>query len=159
MLSKQTLALFKALPQQALGGTYGDVFWSLMPSTVYVATTELPCTVYVANPTDEDREYMLSLAVWRDGSVITEYTVRVDDLVWFPVDADSVISLPGALVVGYSDAALVMSLFERERGEVVDVVSVALTSSVSAGLPENLKGHHLYLRFQDTLLETQLVLV
>ncbi len=135
MLSKQTLALFKALPQQALGGVYGDVFWNLMPSTIYVAGTELPCTVYVANPTDEDREYMLSIAVWRNGSVITEYSVRVDNIVWFPVDADSVISLPGALVVGYSDVALVMSLYEREQGDVVDVVSVALTSTGAAGLP------------------------
>ena len=135
MLSKRTLALYKALPQQSLGGAYGDVFWNLMPSTVYVARTELPCIIYIANPTDEDREYMLSMAISRAGSVITEYAVRVDELVWFPVEANSAISLPGALVVDYSDVALVMSLYEREQNEVVDVVSVALTSVGTAGLP------------------------
>ena len=134
MLSRQTLS--RVSPQQALGGVYGDVFWNLMPATAYVAGTELPCTVYVANPTDEDREYMLSLAISRAGAVVTEYPIRVDDLVWFPVEANSVISLPGSLVVGYSDAALIMSLYEREQNEVVDVVSVALTTTGTSGLPQ-----------------------
>jgi len=135
-LDNQALVRYKARSQQVLGGTYGDVFWSLLPSMVYVAGTELPCTVYVANPTDTDREYMLSLAITRAGELVTEYPVRVDDLTWFPVDAESVISLPGALVIGYSDVALVMSLYEREQNSVVDTVNTALTTTGTSGLPE-----------------------
>jgi len=135
MLSRQTLSLLKASPQQALGGVYGDVFWNLLPSMAYVAGAELPCIVYVANPTDEDREYMLALTVSSAGSVITKYPVRVDEVTGFPVDANSVISLPGALVVGYSDVALTMSLYEKEENEVVDTVSTALTTAGTSGLP------------------------
>ena len=134
-MDSQAIIRYKTRSQQVLGGAYGDIFWNLMPSTIYVAGTELPCIVYVANPTDEDREYMLSLSILRDGAVVTEYPVRVDVLVWFPVEANSVISLPGALVVGYSDVGLVMSLYEKEQNGVVDTVSVALTTAGTSGLP------------------------
>jgi len=135
MLNRQALVYLKALPQVLGGGVYGDVFWDLMPSIVYVPGTELPCIAYVANPTDEDREYMLALTVSSGGTTITEYTIKVDDLTWFPVEANSVVSLPGALVLGYSDVALTMSLYEKEQNKVVDTVSTALTTTGTSGLP------------------------
>ncbi|GAH17057.1 unnamed protein product [marine sediment metagenome] len=136
MLNKQALAFLKTSPQTLGGGVYGDVFWNLMPSVMYVPGTELPCTVYVANPTDEDREYMLALVISSGGTTIAEYPIRVDDETWFPVEANSVVSLPGALLLGYSDVALTMSLYEKEQNKVVDTVSTALTTTGTSGLPE-----------------------
>ena len=136
MLNKLALAQLKASPQVLGGGVYGDVFWNLMPSIVYVPGTELPCIAYVANPTDEDREYMLALTISSGGETITEYPIKVDDLTWFPVEANSVVSLPGALVLGYSDIALTMSLYEKEQNKVVDTVSTALTTTGTSGLPD-----------------------
>ncbi len=136
MLNKLALAQLKASPQVLGGGVYGDVFWNLMPSIVYVPGTELPCIAYVANPTDEDREYMLALTISSAGETIAEYPIKVDDLTWFPVEANSVVSLPGALVLGYSDVALTMSLYEKEQNKVVDTVSTALTTTGTSGLPD-----------------------
>jgi len=136
MLNRLALAQLKASPQAIGGGVYGDVFWNLMPSLVYVPGTELPCTVYVANPTDEDREYMLALVLSSGGAAIAEYPIKVDDLTWFPVEANSVIGLPGALLLGYSDVALTMSLYEREQNEIIDTVSTALTTTGTSGLPD-----------------------
>lgn len=136
MLNKLALAQLKALPQTLGGGVYGDVFWNLMPSITYVPGTELPCTVYVANPTDENREYMLALVISSAGETIAEYPIRVDDETWFPVEANSVVGLPGALLLGYSDVALTMSLYEKEQNEIIDTVSTALTTMGTSGLPE-----------------------
>lgn len=136
MLNKQALAYLKTSPQVLGGGVYGDVFWDLMPSVMYVPGTELPCIAYVANPTDEDREYMLALTLSSAGETIIEYPIKVDDLTWFPVEANSVVSLPGALVLGYSDVALTMSLYEKEQNKVVDTVSTALTTTGTSGLPD-----------------------
>jgi len=135
MLNRQALAQLKASPQVLGGGVYGDVFWNLMPAVMYVPGTELPCTVYVANPTDENREYMLALVISSAGETIAEYPIRVDDETWFPVEANSVIGLPGALLLGYSDVALTMSLYEKEQNEIIDTVSTALTTAGTSGLP------------------------
>lgn len=122
------------LPQQ-LAGKYGDVFWDLTPVVVYVANSEIFCHVYVANPTDTDREYMLVLVLLRGGVSLAEYPVLVDELVWFPVEAETVISLPGALLLGYSDVVLTINLYEKEQNKVVDSASIVLTTSGTTGLP------------------------
>lgn len=119
----------------SLVGEYGDVFWSLTPSVVYVAGTELYVRIYAANPTDIDREYMLMAQVSSAGQVITEFPVKVDEGTWFEVEAGSVVSLPGVLLVGYTDVALTLNLYEKEQNDVVDSVSTALTSAGTAGLP------------------------
>ncbi len=119
----------------SLVGEYGDVFWSLTPSVVYVAGTELFVRVYVANPTDVDREYMLIASVLSAGQVVSEFPITVDEMTWFTVEADNVVALPGAVRIGYTDAALTLNLYEREQNEIVDSVSTALTSAGTAGLP------------------------
>ena len=121
--------------QTELAGAYGDIFWSLPPSMSYVPGSEIHCRIYVANPTDEERQYMLAAALSRDGQVIDEFTVKVDDLAWFSLDAASVISLPGALRLDYSDCAMTVSLYEKETGQVTDSVSTTLTSQGTANLP------------------------
>lgn len=122
--------------QQAdLVGDYGDIFWNLSPSMTYVAGSEICCRFYVANPTDVDRQYMMMASLSRNGEVIDEFTIRVDEAAWFTVEANNVVSLPGALVLDYSDAALTVNLYERETGEITDSVSTALTSAGTANLP------------------------
>jgi len=115
---------------------YGDIFWDLFPVLAYVPGTEIPCIIYVANPTDTDRVYMISAALIRDGETLVEYPIRVDNVTEFPVEANSVISLPGSLVMAFSDCALTLNLYEKEQNEVVDSVSAALTSTGTAGLPD-----------------------
>ena len=121
--------------QASLVGEYGDVFWNLPPSMVYMAGSEIHCRIYVANATDIDREYLLMAALARNGQVINEFPIRVDEAAWFSVQANSVVSLPGALVLDYSDAVLTVNLYERETNEVTDSVSTALTSAGTANLP------------------------
>lgn len=115
---------------------YGDIFWSLSPALVYVPGTEISCIIYVANPTDIDRTYMISAALTTGGATLIEYPIRVDNITEFPVEANSVISLPGSMVMAYSDCALTLRLYEKEQNEVVDTVSAALTTVGAANLPD-----------------------
>jgi hypothetical protein len=122
--------------QQAdLVGEYGDIFWSLSPALAYVAGSEIHCRIYVANVTNVDRSYMMMATLSRDGEVIEEFPIKVDDAVWFSVEANNVVSLPGSLVLGYTDAALTVNLYEKETNEITDSVSTALTSQGTANLP------------------------
>lgn len=119
----------------SLVGEYGDVFWSLTPSVMYVAGTELFVRIYVGNPTDVDREYMLMVLVSRAGRTITEFPIKVDDGTWFEVGVGSVVNLPGVLKVGYTDVALSLNLYEKEQNDIVDSVSTGLSSVGTAELP------------------------
>jgi len=118
-----------------LVGDYGDVFWTLEPSLMYVAGTEIFVRIYVANPTDTDREYMLMAVASSGDQELSEFTVKVDDKSWFEVEAESVISLPGALVVDYTDVALTLYLYERSTGKITDSVATALSSRGTEYLP------------------------
>lgn len=127
----------KALQVRAasLVGEYGDLFWSLEPSLLYAAGTEVFARIYVANVTDVDREYMLMAKITRGENVLSEFVVKVDDMAWFEVEANNVITLPGSLTAAYSDAALTLELYERLTGEVTDSVSTALYSQGTQYLP------------------------
>ena len=123
-------------PQQAsLVGDYGDIFWNLFPSISYAAGGEIHCRMYIANPTDVDREYMMMAKLTRGSEVLSEFPVKVDEAAWFSVEANNVVTLPGALVLNYTDCVLTVSLYERETNEVTDSVSTALTSAGTANLP------------------------
>ena len=111
-----------------MGGELGNIFWDPPPWIVYSAGYDLGCTIYVANPTDVDREYMMMASLTRNGEVVSEFPIRVDEAAWFSVEANNVVNLPGALVLDYTDAALTVSLYERETNEITDSVSTALTS-------------------------------
>jgi hypothetical protein len=118
-----------------LVGELGDIFWSLPPALTYVAGSEIHCRIYVANPTDVDRNYMMMARLSRGDEVLAEFPIKVDQAAWFPVEAGSVISLPGALVLSYSDVALTVYLYEEETNEITDMVSTALSSAGTAQLP------------------------
>lgn len=117
-----------------LAGTYGDVFWTMEPVMVYVAGSEIYARIYVGNPTDTDREYMLMASVSRIGVLITEFPIKVDDGTWFDVEAGNVVSLPGALEVAYTDVVLTLNLYERVQNDIVDSVASSLISA-GIGLP------------------------
>ena len=118
-----------------LVGDYGDIFWNLPPSMSYVAGSEIHCRIYVANPIDIDREYMIMAALSRGGEILSEFPIKVDEAVWFLVEANNVVSLPGALFLDYSDVALTLNLYERVTDDITDSVSAALTSAGTANLP------------------------
>jgi len=118
-----------------LVGEYGDLFWSLEPSLMYVAGTEIFVRIYVANTTDTDREYMLMAKVTRGDQVLSEFPVTVDEKSWFEVEANNVITLPGSLTVAYTDASLTLELYERATSEVTDSVTIALYSQGTQYLP------------------------
>lgn len=119
----------------ALAGEYGDLFWTLEPSLMYVAGTEIFVRIYVANVTDADREYMLMAKVIRGDTELSEFPVKVDDKAWFEVEAENVVSLPCSLVVDYTDAALVLELYERSTSEITDSVVTGLYSAGTQNLP------------------------
>jgi len=118
-----------------LAGEYGDLFWTLEPSLMYVAGTEIFVRIYVANVTDTDREYMLMAKIIRGDTELSEFLVKVDDKAWFEVEAESVVSLPCSLVVDYTDAALVLELYERSTSEITDSVVTGLYSAGTQNLP------------------------
>jgi len=117
-------------------GEYGDLFWDLAPSMVYAAGTEFHARIYVANITDVDRQYMLMATVSREDQVLSEFPVTVDGAAWFTVEANNVVSLPGAMTVDYSDAVLTLSLYEKESNQVTDSIFTALTSQGTQYFPQ-----------------------
>ena len=60
-----------------LTGTLGDIFWNLAPSIVYSSGSELGATIYVANPTEESKEYALMARLSSDDTVISEEAVKI----------------------------------------------------------------------------------
>ena len=115
-----------------LSGTLGDIFWDLAPAVVYSAGGELGATIYVANPTDEEKEYALMARLSSDDTVISEESVRVFGAAWFTVDPGEFIRLHGAFRFDDTDAVLSLLLIERETGEMADAVSSNLVSPEAA---------------------------
>ena len=118
-----------------LAGALGDVFWDLPPWITYVAGSELGVTVYVANPTDEEKEYALMARLTTDTTVVSEESVTVFGHAWFRVDPEDWLRLHGALRFDVSDVTLTVLLYEKESGEVVDSVSTALVAPTPAAWP------------------------
>ena len=54
-----------------LSGTLGDILWNLAPAIVYSSGSELGATIYVANPTEEAKEYALMASLSSDVTVIS----------------------------------------------------------------------------------------
>ena len=69
-----------------MGGELGNIFWDLPPWIVYAAGYDLGCTIYVANPTDTEKEYALMSRLSSNETVISEEAVKVFGYAWFKVD-------------------------------------------------------------------------
>jgi hypothetical protein len=115
-----------------LSGTLGDIFWNLAPAIVYSSGSELGATIYVANPTEEAKEYALMARLSSGDTVISEESVRVFGAAWFTVDPGEFIRLHGAFRFDDTDAVLSLLLIERETGEVADAVLSDLVSPEAA---------------------------
>ena len=115
-----------------LSGSLGDIFWDLAPAIVYTSGAELGATIYVANPTGEEKEYALMARLSSDDTVISEESVRVFGSAWFKVDPGEFIRLHGAFTFDETDVALTLLLIERETGEIADAVSTYLVSPAAA---------------------------
>ena len=118
-----------------MSGELGDVFWDLPPVLAYVAGLDLGCSIFVANPTDTEKEYALMARLSRGETVISEEALPVFGLTWFKVDPGDFITLKGALRFAESNADLTVSLIERETEEATDSVSTRLIPVSTAALP------------------------
>ena len=80
-----------------MGGKLGDIFWDLSPWIVYAAGYDLGCSIYVANPTDTEKEYALIARLTQDTTTISEEALPVFGYTWFKVDPGDFVRLHGAL--------------------------------------------------------------
>ena len=115
-----------------LAGSLGDIFWDLPSSVIYSPGTELGCTIYIANPTEAEREYALISRLSADGLLISEESVTVFGYAWFKVEPGDFIRLHGALEFEDSNATMEVLLVERESGEPTDSVAAYLVSPETA---------------------------
>lgn len=112
-----------------LVGTIGDIFWDLPTWVQYLAGSELGCIIYVANPTDEAKEYSLMSVIVSNGETLLEEAITVHDLTWFEVDPNDFIRLFGALSFNFTNVTLIVQLIEKESNEVVNEVSTYLSAT------------------------------
>ncbi|MFC2005668.1 hypothetical protein ACFLVG_01745 [Chloroflexota bacterium] len=123
-----------------MGGELGNIFWDLPPWNVYAAGYDLGCTIYVANPTDTEKEYTLMSRLSSNETVISEEAVKVFGFAWFKVDPKDFIRLRGALRSDESDVILSVVLVERETEQVADSVSTSLVAPAVSTLPPTWPG-------------------
>jgi hypothetical protein len=115
-----------------MGGKLGDIFWDLSPWIVYAAGYDLGCSIYVANPTDTEKEYALIARLTQDTTMISEEALPVFGYTWFKVDPGDFVRLHGALRFSESDVDLTVLLIERETEESADSVATRLVAPTAA---------------------------
>ena len=124
-----------------MSGELGDIFWDLAPWITYEPGYDLGCSIYVANPTDTEKEYTLMARLSRDTVIVSEEVLPVFGYTWFKVAPGDFIRLRGALRFDESDSELAILLIERETEEVADSVVTLLVSPSGAGaLPPSWPG-------------------
>ena len=60
-----------------MSGELGDIFWDLPPWVVYSAGYDVGCSIYVANPTETEKEYALMARLSSNETVISEEALPV----------------------------------------------------------------------------------
>jgi hypothetical protein len=123
-----------------MGGELGNIFWDLPPWIVYTAGYDLGCTIYVANPTDTEKEYTLMSILSSNETVISEEAVKVFGYAWFKVAPKDFIRLRGALRSDETDVVLSVLLVERETEEIADSVFTSLVAPSVSALPPTWPG-------------------
>jgi len=120
-----------------MAGVKGDIFWDLAPWMAYAAGYDLGCTIYVANPTDQQQEYALITQLTSGTTVISEESLPVFGHAKFTVDPGDFVKLEGALRFSDSNAVLTVKLVDPATGEVIDSVATMLVapSTSTASLP------------------------
>lgn len=123
-----------------MGGELGNIFWDLPPWIVYAAGYDLGCTIYVANPTDTEKEYTLMSCLTSNETIISEEAVKVFGYAWFKVNPKDFIRLRGALRSDDTDVILSVVLIERETEQIADSVSTSLVAPAVSALPPTWPG-------------------
>jgi hypothetical protein len=123
-----------------MSGKLGDIFWDLPPVVSYITGMDLGCSVYVANPTEVEKEYALMARLTRNETLISEEALPVFGFAWFKIAPGEFIKLNGALRFTESDASLTVLLVEKETEEATDSVSTYLAKVSSSVLPPWLGG-------------------
>ena len=123
-----------------MGGELGNIFWDLPPWIVYAPGYDLGCTIYVANPTDTEKEYTLMSRLSSNETIISEEAVTVFGFAWFKVAPKDFIRLRGALRSDESDVILSVLLVERETEQIADSVSTSLVAPAVSTLPPTWPG-------------------
>ncbi|WP_236888207.1 hypothetical protein [Dehalococcoides mccartyi] len=117
-----------------MGSSLGDIFWDLAPWITYEPGYDLGCSIYVANPSDTQKEYALMSRLSQSDTVISEEVLPVFGYSWFKVEPGDFVRLRGALRFEESDAELAILLVERETEEIADSVVTVLVSPSTAGV-------------------------
>ena len=123
-----------------MGGELGNIFWDMAPWIIYAPGYDLGCTIYVANPTDTEKEYTLISRLSSNETVISEEAVKVFGYAWFKVDPKDFIKLRGALRANDSNAVLSVLLIERETEAIADSVATSLVVPAASSLPPSWPG-------------------
>lgn len=125
-----------------MAGKLGDIFWDLATSILYSPGFDIGCTIYVANPTNTEKEYALMARLSRDTTRISEEALPVYGYTWFKVAPGDLVVLRGAARFNDSNAVLTVSLIERETEQATDSVATTLIAptTTTAALPPTWPG-------------------
>jgi len=123
-----------------MGGELGNIFWDLPPWIIYAPGYDLGCTIYVANPTDTEKEYTLMSRLSSNEVIVSEEAVKVFGFAWFKVDPKDFIRLRRALRSDDSDVILSVILIARETEQIADSVSTSLVAPAVSTLPPTWPG-------------------
>jgi len=126
---------FSAMQAGAMSGALGDIFWDLAPWITYAAGYDLGCSIYVANPTSEEKEYALMARLTRDTTLVSEEALPVFGQTWFKVDPGDLVEMHGAMRFSDSNAVLTVQLLEHVTEEVIDSVATVLVAPATSALP------------------------
>jgi hypothetical protein len=121
-------------------GELGDIFWDLPPWIVYSPGYDVGCSIYVANPTEVEKEYALMARLSSEETAISEEALPVFGYTWFKVAPSDFIRLYGAFRFDETDVDLAVLLIERETEEVTDSVSTRLVGPSVSALPPTWPG-------------------
>ena len=122
-------------PQMSVMGELGDIFWDLPPWIVYSPGYDVGCSIYVANPTEVEKEYALMARLSSNEMTISKEALPVFGHTWFTVAPGDFIRLYGAFRFDETDVDLAVLLVEREMEEVTDSVSTRLVGPSISSLP------------------------
>ncbi len=115
-----------------MSGSLGDIFWDLPPWMTYEPGFDLGCSIYVANPTDAEKEYALMARLYRGETLISEEALPVFGYAWFKVASGDFVRLRGALRFNESDADVAVLLVERETEDATDSAVTRLVAPQGA---------------------------
>jgi hypothetical protein len=116
-----------------MAGEVGDIFWDLAPWMYYTPGYDVGCSIYVANPAEEEKEYALMARLSSNETVISEEALPVFGYTWFKVAPGDFLRLHGAFRFEESDVDLTVLLIERETETITDSVATRLVAPTTAG--------------------------